>query len=81
MCTFVPEMKQSLNVESVNDYARYVGAEELHPLVSIIHIKGWVLLFSPELLHGTDLGRRIDNYHFFSYKKKLHSFGGLKIIT
>ena len=103
MCTFVPEMKQSLNVESVNDYARYVGAEELHPLVSIIHydelehcrhslnnyqvygvfllqespytsdngeiihIKGWVLLFSPELLHGTDLGRRIDNYHFFSY--------------
>ena len=33
----------------------------------IIHIKGWVLLFSPELLHGTDLGRRIDNYHFFSY--------------
>ena len=37
MCTFVPEMKQSLNVESVNDYARYVGAEELHPLVSIIH--------------------------------------------
>ena len=122
-------MKQSLNVESVNDYARYVGAEELHPLVSIIHydelehcrhslnnyqvygvflllespytitygqghyshssgsllcvapgqtggvsdngeiihIKGWVLLFSPELLHGTDLGRRIDDYHFFSY--------------
>ena len=122
-------MKQSLNVESVNDYARYVGAEELHPLVSVIHydelehcrhslnnyqvygvfllqespytitygqghyshssgsllcvapgqtggvsdngetihIKGWVLLFSPELLHGTDLGRRIDDYHFFSY--------------
>jgi AraC-like DNA-binding protein len=33
----------------------------------IIHIKGWVLLFSPELLYGTDLGRRIDDYHFFSY--------------
>jgi AraC-like DNA-binding protein len=33
----------------------------------IIHIKGWVLLFSPELLHGTDLARRIDDYHFFSY--------------
>ena len=122
-------MKQSLNVESVNDYARYVGAEVLHPLVSIIHydelehcrhsfnnyqvygvfllqespytitygqghynhssgsllcvapgqtggvsdngetihIKGWVLMFSPELLHGTELGRRIDDYHFFSY--------------
>ena len=129
MRNFAPDMKQSLNVESVNDYARYVGAEELHPLVSVIHydelehcrhslnnyqvygvfllqespytitygqghyshssgsllcvapgqtggvsdngetihIKGWVLLFSPELLHGTDLGRRIDDYHFFSY--------------
>ena len=33
----------------------------------IIHIKGWVLLFSPELLYGTDLGRRVDDYHFFSY--------------
>ena len=33
----------------------------------IIHIKGWVLLLSPELLYGTDLGRRIDDYHFFSY--------------
>ena len=30
-------MKQSLNVGSVNDYARYVGAEVLHPLVSVIH--------------------------------------------
>ena len=30
-------------------------------------IDGEVLLFSPELLHGTDLGRRIDDYHFFSY--------------
>ena len=130
-------MKQSLNVESVNDYARYVGAPELHPLVSVIHydelehcrhslnnyqvygvillqespytltyglgqykhhsgsllcvapgqtggmtdngetihIKGWMLLFSPELLHGTDLGRRIGNYHFFSYyeSESLHT--------
>lgn len=130
-------MKQVLNVESVNDYARYVGAEVLHPLISVIHydelehyrhslnnyqvygvillqespytltygqgqyhfhsgsllcvapgqmggktdngetihIKGWILLFSPELLHGTDLGRRIGDYNFFSYyeNESLHT--------
>ncbi len=122
-------MNQSLNVVSVNDYARYVGAEVLHPLVSvvhydelehchhslnnyqvygiiliqespyiltygqgeykpssgslfcvapgqtggmsdsgeIIHIRGWMLLFAPELLYGTELGKRINDYHFFSY--------------
>lgn len=32
-----------------------------------IDISGWVLLFSPELLHGTDLGSRMKDYHFFSY--------------
>ena len=130
-------MKQSLNVESVNDYARYVGAEVLHPLVSvvhydelghchhslnnyqvyglilmqespytlvygqgeyrhvsgsllcvapgqtggmsdngeIIHIRGWMLLFAPELLYDTELGNRIDDYHFFSYyeSESLHT--------
>ena len=30
-------MKQILKVHSVNDYARYVGAPVLHPLVSVIH--------------------------------------------
>ena len=122
-------MEKVLNVQSVNDYARYVGAEELHPLVSvihydeleacrhslnrygvygiflmedspytitygnsqvrvesgtlmavapgqtggisdngeIIHIKGWVLLFHPDLLHGTLLERRMGDFHFFSY--------------
>lgn len=30
-------MKQVLHVNSVNDYARHVGAEVLHPLVSVIH--------------------------------------------
>ena len=40
-----------------------------------IHIKGWILLFSPELLHGTDLGRRIGDYNFFSYyeNESLHT--------
>ena len=32
-----------------------------------IDISGWVLLFSPELLHGTDLESRMKDYHFFSY--------------
>ena len=122
-------MEKVLQVQSVNDYARYVGAPVLHPLVSvvhydeleqcrhclcdyrvyglflmaespytiqygggshevksgslmcvapghkggvtdngeIIHIKGWVLLFHPDLLPGTTLERLIKDYHFFSY--------------
>ena len=32
-----------------------------------IYISGWALLFSPELLHGTDLEDRMKDYHFFSY--------------
>jgi AraC-like DNA-binding protein len=32
-----------------------------------INISGWALLFSPELLHGTDLESRMKEYHFFSY--------------
>ena len=32
-----------------------------------IHISGWVLLFSPELLHGTDLEPRMKEYPYFSY--------------
>ncbi len=30
-------MKQILKVHNVNDYARYIGAPQLHPLVSVIH--------------------------------------------
>ena len=30
-------MEKILRVHSVNDYARYIGAPELHPLVSVIH--------------------------------------------
>ena len=32
-----------------------------------IHISGWAMLFSPELLHGTDLEARMKDYQFFSY--------------
>lgn len=122
-------MEKVLKLASVNDYARYVGASELHPLVSVvhydeldhcrhalieygvyalflmkespytitygggnykfqsgslmcvapgqrggvmdngetIHIKGWALLFHPDLLTGTPLERKIKDYHYFSY--------------
>ena len=126
---FVAVMEKILRVHHVNDYARYIGAPELHPLVSVIHYdelehcrhslnnydvygmfigdeeledlsygqlqyvlhrhalmcvapgqiggktdmgeeihtKGWALLFDTELLRNTELGRRMADYHFFSY--------------
>jgi AraC-like DNA-binding protein len=128
-CIFAFEMEKILRVHHVNDYARYIGAPELHSLVSVIHYdelehcrhslnsydvygifigdeeledlsygqlqyvlhchalmcvapgqiggktdmgeeihtKGWALLFDTELLRNTELGRRIADYHFFSY--------------
>ena len=122
-------MKKILRVNNPNDYARFVEAPVLHPLVSIIHydvlqpfrhslnnygvyglfiqrqfphtlsygmrrlqvsdgsiiavepgqigglednderisLSGWVLMWSPELLHGSELERQIDSYQFFSY--------------
>jgi AraC-like DNA-binding protein len=32
-----------------------------------LYIQGWALLFSPELIRGTDLEARMKDYHFFSY--------------
>ena len=126
---FVAVMEKILRVHRVNDYAQYIGAPELHPLVSVIHYdelehcrhslnnydvygmfigdeeledlsygqlqyvlhrhalmcvapgqiggktdmgeeihtKGWALLFDTELLRNTELGRRMADYHFFSY--------------
>lgn len=29
--------------------------------------KGWALLFHPDFIHGTNLGRQISDYNFFSY--------------
>ena len=122
-------MRNILKVDKPNDYARFVEAPVLHPLISIIHydelapfrhslnnygvyglfiqrqfphnlsygirrlqvsdgsiiavepgqiggledngerisLCGWVLLWSPELLHGSELERQIDRYQFFSY--------------
>ena len=126
---FAIVMKKILKVDSPNDYAHFVDAPVLHPLVSIIHydelqpfrhslnnygvyglfiqrqfpktlfygmrtlqvsdasiiavapgqiggledngerisLSGWVLMWSPELLHGSELERQIDSYQFFSY--------------
>ena len=122
-------MKNILRVDNPNDYAQFVDAPVLHPLISIIHydelppfrhslnnygvyglfiqrqfpfnlsyglrklqvsdgsiiavepgqiggleddgerisLCGWVLLWSLELLHGSELERQIDSYQFFSY--------------
>ena len=122
-------MKKILKVDNPNDFARFMEAPVLHPLVALIHydelglvrhslnnygvyglfiqqtfpqglsygtkpievsdasiiavapgqiggiedngeripISGWALLWSPELLHGTDLEEKIQGYHYFSY--------------
>ena len=36
-CNFAIVMDKILKVHTVNDYARYIGAPELYPLVSVIH--------------------------------------------
>jgi AraC family transcriptional activator of pobA len=35
--------------------------------VKTLQPTGWVLLFHPDLIRGTSLGRHINNYNFFSY--------------
>ena len=32
-----------------------------------LYLSGWALLFSPQLIHGTDLEPRMKDYRFFSY--------------
>ena len=122
-------MRKILKVDNPNVYVRYVGAEQLHPLLGMVHydelptfrsslnnygvwglfiqrefprslsygmktldvsdssiiavapgqlggkeddgtvlsLSGWAVLWSPELLHGTDLEKRMPEYPFFSY--------------
>lgn len=39
----------------------------VQPGVTSFAPKGWALLFHPELIKGTSLGKHIQEYHFFSY--------------
>jgi len=39
----------------------------IQPKVKTFQPKGWALLFDPELVKGTSLGRKIKDYTFFSY--------------
>jgi AraC family transcriptional regulator, transcriptional activator of pobA len=34
---------------------------------SVTKRKGWALMFHPDLIHGTNLGKQFDDYSFFSY--------------
>ena len=122
-------MKKILKIDTPNDFARFVEAPVLHPLISIIHfdelapirhslnnygvyglfiqrqfpkdlsygmktlqvsdasiiavepgqiggledngerisLSGWGLLWSPELLHSSELEHQIERYQYFSY--------------
>ena len=75
-------MDKILQVHSVNEYARYVGAPVLHPLVSVIHYDElercrhalrdygvYVLFFHPDILAGTLLERC-----FAAIRKELEEF-------
>ena len=57
LCNKVNDMDKVLNVHSVNDYARYQGAEVLHPYVSVIHYD--------ELEHFRHSLNRYDVYGIF----------------
>jgi len=65
-------MEKILRVHSVNDYARYIGAPELHPLVSVIHYD--------ELVHCRHSLNNYDVYGLFIGDEELEnlSYGQLQ---
>lgn len=72
--TFVLEMDKILRVHNVNDYARYIGAPELHPLVSVIHYD--------ELEHCRHSLNNYDVYGMFIGDEELEdlSYGQLQYV-
>ena len=73
-CNFVPDMEKILRVHQVNDYARYIGAPELHPLVSVIHYD--------ELEHCRHSLNNYDVYGMFIGDEELEdlSYGQLQYV-
>ncbi|MFK2241525.1 hypothetical protein ACIXOF_03020 [Bacteroides fragilis] len=66
--TFVGHADQHPLV-SVIDYDTVTPILHTHSQFQSMHfIKGWALLFSPDLLHGTPLGNHIKDFSFFSYQ-------------
>ena len=65
-------MEKILRVHQVGDYARYIGAPELHPLVSVIHYD--------ELEHCRHSLNNYDVYGMFIGDEKLEdlSYGQLQ---
>ena len=65
-------MEKILRVHNVNDYARYIGAPELHPLVSVIHYD--------ELEHSRHSLNNYDVYGIFIGDEELEdlSYGQLQ---
>ena len=71
---FAPDMEKILRVQHVNDYARYIGAPELHPLVSVIHYD--------ELEHCRHSLNNYDVYALFIGDEELEdlSYGQLQYV-
>ena len=67
-------MEKILRVHHVNDYARYIGAPELHPLVSVIHYD--------ELEHCRHSLNNYDVYGMFIGDEELEdlSYGQLQYV-
>lgn len=74
MFIFALEMEKILRVHHVNDYARYIGAPELHPLVSVIHYD--------ELEHCRHSLNNYDVYGMFIGDEELEdlSYGQLQYV-
>lgn len=67
-------MEKILRVHNVNDYAHYIGAPELHPLVSVIHYD--------ELEHCRHSLNNYDVYALFIGDEELEdlSYGQLQYV-